>query len=467
MMEIETELKELDHPAATRLLARVYGIHPDIDEIIESYIETAGLAAEDGDAIAASLRRRMEQLADEDDFVSYRQSHALAARLHSLLEDINSLLSEGQPTAALEATEAFLGMVEPVMNRADDSDGDLGEVFRQATDQWLEIAVQVRAERPQHLNWVERVLYFFDHNDYGCLDNIISHSRYLLSEEELRQLAWRFESAACKALADESDECHYNSAAAHACIGLRSVAGALEDMVLYEKSTLIQSPEPNTLQQKTFVEFALGINDLERAEYWLQQPQWQRDPERHSRLRAALLQQQGNTEELKAHLQQAFLERPSEYTLANYWEVASESERASFKGRAEALARECGNAIDAIGILITLGNISLAAETAIERAGSLPAYLYSTMQEWAIHFETAGQLLAAAVCYRALLEELLQRGYSKAYHHGARYFHKLIELDRRIEDYRGLADGEAFIRVLQQQHWRKRKFWAEARYPNK
>ncbi|WP_308364346.1 MULTISPECIES: DUF6880 family protein [unclassified Microbulbifer] len=467
MIEIESALQNLDRAAMARLLERIYGIHHDIDEIIESHIESAGFAPGESNNVAASMMRRIEQIASEHEFVGYRQSYAFAGRLRSLLEDIDTLLREQEAIAALESTERFLQLIEPVMNRVDDSGGDLGEVFRQAVDQWLDTAAQVRAVSPGHLNWVEKVLYFFDHNDYGCLDNIISHSRKLLSEEELRQLAWRFENEARKALASQANDRDYNSAAAHACLGLRSVAEALDDMGLYEKSTLIASPEPNHRQLESIIQFALEINDLERADYWLQQPQWQGDPARQSRLRAELLRQQGCIEQLKAHLLQAFLDRPSESTLGHYWGFASEQERAGIKQQAETMARECDDPANAIGMLLTLGNTLLAAETAIDRADSLPARLYSTMQEWAEQFEAAGQTLAAAVCYRALLTDLLGRGYSKAYHHGARYFHKLIELDRHIDDYGGLADGEAFIRQLQKQHWRKRAFWAGAGYPNK
>lgn len=468
MIEIESALQNLDRAAMAHLLERIYGIHRDIDEIIESHIKSADFESEGGNSVAASLTRRIEQIASEDEFVGYRQSYAFAGRLRSLLEDIDTLMREREATAALELTEQFLQLIEPVMNRVDDSGGDLGEVFRQAVDQWLDTAAQVRTTSLDHLSWVENILYFFDHNDYGCLDNIISHSRKLLSVEELRQLAWRFEKNARKALqTGQSSESGYNRAAFHACLGLRSVAEALDDMGLYEKSILITSPEPNHLQLERIVRFALEIQELERADHWLLHPNWQKDPIGQSGLRAELLQQRGAIDELEDHFLRAFLDRPSETTLRHYWEFAGEQEREGIKGKAETTARDCDDPLDAIGMLLTLGNTALAAETAIERADKLPARLYSTMQQWAARFEAAGQPLAAAVCYRALLTDLLERGYRKAYHHGARYFHKLIGLDGHIDDYRSLADGEAFIRRLQQQHWRKRAFWAEAGYPSK
>lgn len=467
MIDIKNALQNLDRADMARLLERVYGIYPEIDEIIEFHIESANSTSAGGDAIAKNLVRRIEEVAGEYDFIHYHQTHAYAGRLSGLLEDIDTLMRERDATAALELTERFLQLTEPVMTRADDSGGGLGEVFRQAADQWLDIAAQVRAENPDYLDWVKKVLYFFDNNDYGCLDDIISNSRKLLSREELRQLAWRFENDARKALSAQCDIRQHNSTASHACLGLESVAEATDDISLFEKSVLIRSPEPNLLQLECIVRFALDIQELERAEYWLQNPVWQNDPGRQSRLRAELLKQRGAIDELKEHFLQAFMDNPSAGTLENYWTFANKEEREGIKEKAEAAARNCDDSLDAVEMLLILGNTPLAAEIVIERADQLPVFLFSTMQDWADQFEAAGYPLAAAICYRALLTDLLERGYSKAYHHGARYFHKLIELDGRIEDYRDFIDSDAFIREIQKKHWRKRNFWAEAQYPNK
>ena len=469
-MNIENAIKKLDTTSMTRLLTRLYGIYGDIDEIIERHLEIE--AIETGDTQSHSLADRFRvqiiRIANEDEFIDYHHGYQFAYRMETLLLDINTLLREQNLSEALLVTEEFLHLVDSVFERADDSNGDIGMVFRDAIGQWLEVATELRQNEEDHCNWVDKVLSFFDNNDYGCFDNIISNSHTLLTEEELRQLAWRFENQARKALDSEQNKKDYNFAAGHACIGLRSVAEALEDMELYEKSTLIGNPQPNSQQLASLVRFALKIDVLERAEYWLQQPQWQENQYTYNELNNKLLAQQGNIEQLKQNLLDALISQPSDFALSNYLEFADLQEQASIKKIMAMLAKGADNIQDSINMLFRVADYPLAADLIVRQQEThLSQIYYGTLVNWAEIFTANQHPLSAIVCYRALLTDLLDRGYSKAYHHGARYFHQLLALDKQLEDYQGLADAQAYIRQIQAKHWRKRSFWAEADYPNK
>ena len=65
-----------------------------------------------------------------------------------------------------------------------------------------------------------------------------------------------------------------------------------------------------------------------------------------------------------------------------------------------------------------------------------------------------------SLCYRALLEDILNRGYSKAYRHAARYYQKIHLLDASIPDYKGHLNSVEFTAAIRQQHGRKRSFWS-------
>ena len=71
----------------------------------------------------------------------------------------------------------------------------------------MEIAAEIRhTQHEEKIDWVQKTLHFFNTNEYGCFDNvIISCSRNLLTEQELTQLAWRFENNAKQALADKRE----------------------------------------------------------------------------------------------------------------------------------------------------------------------------------------------------------------------------------------------------------------------
>ncbi len=405
----------------------------------------------------------------EDNFIRYSDSYDFSCRLERLLEDIN-LLAEDSPDQALQLTEDLLEGHGALFERADDSDGSIGDVIRGAVDQWLSIAAKVREKSPNARHWLEAVLAFFDHNDYGCLDKVISHSRILLTDTELRQLAQRFEADAKNALKDASSE-GYNHNAAHALIGLKSVGEALEDIELFERGTLIASPEPNPLQIESIVKFSLQVKALQRAEYWLRQPQWEqadgRYKEQKNRLHNQLLDKQGNIEQLKHNLLQQFMEAPSEYRLSGYWDIADDSEKDVLAERVRSLTADLTNKTEAVNMLLFIDAVNEAGQYLIDHHAHVNGAFYGTLQAWIERFQQLNDPLPTIVCYRLLLCDLLDRGYSKAYRHGADYFRALLALDKQNPNYQRLGDAATFIRMLQKKHWRKRSFWAQAGYPNK
>lgn len=469
-MMIKQTLKNLSKSALITIVDDLYGRYGDIDDVIEHHIEAVDDQPDEqgvnaGDVFFQSLQRQIAQLTLDDDFIEFHGAYDFSCRLQSLLIDIDSM-AEGNPVQALDILENLLNSQESLLNYVDDSDGEVGGALRDGVELWLEIAADLREREPDTKDWLDTVLHFFDNNDYGCFDYVISHSRHLLSEDELRQLAWRFENNAKKALQDNTTD-GYNFEAARAGIGLHSVAEALDDMALYEKGTLITSPQPNTLQIEQIVLFAMEINELERAKYWLQQPQWQGDKQRHSYLHNQLLELQGNIEQLKQNLLQSFNSNPTEYTLQAYWQFAGAQERQSISKQVKQRVSTLEDREQAIGLLLMIDAVQPAVQYLLDQHTELTGTYYGALLTWLEVFEGHQQTLAEVICYRLLLTDLLDRGYSKAYHHGARYFHQLLALDKQVKNYESLCNAEDFIRQIQEKHWRKRNFWAEADYPNK
>lgn len=470
-MTIEKQISRLSKSALTAIVNDLYGRYSDIDDIIAAHIDawgnpdTPANLKQPGHTLAKSLQRQISHLTSSDDIRDYHGAYDVSYRLHSLLLEVESL-AESNPELALESLEALLNRQGDLLNYVDDSNGEVGGALMDGIDLWLQIAASLRAQQPDARDWVQAVLNFFDGNDYGCFDNVISHSRHLLTAEELRQLAWRFEADAKKALQDKRIK-GYNHQAAHATIGLHSVAEALDDIALYEKGTLITSPQPNTLQIERIVRFALNINELERADYWLQQPQWQEDKASHNRLLNQLLERQGNIDQLKHNLLQAFNEHPTAFALEAYWDFATPKEQQAIAKQVKTQVTELSDRQEAVQLLLQIKATKQAGQYLVEYHQALQDTWYVTLLAWLEHFEAEGQTLAVVVCYRLLLSDLLKRGKSQAYHHGARYFQQLLVLDKNIKNYKGLDSAADYIRQLQQQHWRKRSFWTAASYPNK
>ncbi|KXO09611.1 DUF6880 family protein [Marinobacter excellens] len=466
-MTLDDRATRLSKLELIRLLNAVYGVESHVDDIIDRYLAAGEGPGDESVALVETLSAQLKQIADEDEFYGYPGSYDFSERLSSVLSAIDNLLRPQDPQAALSLTETFLELADEAFQRVDDSDGYVGGIFKDATNQWLAIAAELRQRKPDAENWPEKVLTFFDNNDYGVLDDIITNSAALLTKHELNQLAAHFEAEAKAALASPREPGRYNFEAAHACIGIKSVAEALQDMALYEQATLLTSPVPNTLQLASIIDFALAIGELDRAGYWLEQPQWQDDQCRYRSLRYLWLKRKGDTDLLKTELWEDFTQRPHRYTLEPLWQMVSDPEKQQLRQQVENLARDAVGPEDWVNMLLLVGSVNRAEIVLLEQPDQFASVHYGTLLSWVEIFAEEHKPLAQVMCYRALLNDLLDRGYTRAYRHGARYFHKLLALDKVLEDYRGLEDAQAFICGLQTRHWRKRSFWNLADYPNK
>lgn len=468
-MSFLPQLRGMPKQALIALIDDLYGRYGDIDEIIESHLERVNEGWESepeqqADQLAY-LQTQVARLIADNVFIEYHRAQAFCSGFEQLLADICSHADQ-DAVRALALFDEVLSVHGDLYERVDDSDGYLEDALGTAVELWLAVAAKARLVQPQARDWVAAVCSLYDDNDYGCFDSILSLSGVLLTEDELRQLAGRFENAARAAIVAHAKEGN-NLHAADACFSLRGVAEALGDISLYERATLLINPRPDTMQLQELIEYALAINALERAAHWLQQPQWEGEPERCARLNNRLLERQGNITQLKQNLLADFQQAPGIQKLQTYWVHADSNERKAITEQVLTHVTTLNSAGCAIEQLMFVGAAGRAADYLIEHHAGLVRLSYLTLLRWVEYFEGAGQTLAAIVCYRLLLNDLLERGYSKAYHHGARYFQTLLALDVGRPDYRELDDAQAFITTLQAKHWRKRSFWEAAGHPNK
>ena len=234
MSKMLQQLSRLDKTALAELLENIY----DLDDAVDKYIDLA-LAMADGD-MKKQLIKQIGTIKRGRKFIDYSASFAFAKQLDSLLHGINELIRQQQYNEAFEVADKFIATAASVFERMDDSSGSVSDIYREAVGLWVQAATEVRRQAARSDDWVARVLGYFNNNDHGIYDTLLPQAGSLLTETELRQQAWHFESDAKQALKQSpKSESGYNFEAAHACIGLSSVAQALRDIELYERATLI------------------------------------------------------------------------------------------------------------------------------------------------------------------------------------------------------------------------------------
>ena len=450
--DLKQKLADIDAATLQDFILDLYLHYPELNDKIEAL-----LLYSDPAALANALGKRIQSLRRGRKFIDYRASFDFSRQLDALLADIENGLLANSPKYAFELVDKFLATAEPVLNRIDDSGGEVGEVYRRAVLLWLTAA---RGWQDANVDWPERVYQLYQQNDYGVLDPLLPNAQLLLTRDQLEQLAWRYESALRKALKTPEQAGKANFTALANGVAMGAIAQALHDPALYERSILIHSPQPNNLQMKAICENFLHYEQPEAAMRYLNQA-WESRFE-HDRLEFLdkVYAQMGDRQQLKQVRYQLFQAQQSHASFKRYLEVLDEEEKADACDEATAKAEQGGNLLRSTELLLNLGQTDRAQALVLLRHQELVECFYNDLLRLAKAFEKEGCDLAATACYRALLLEILMQGRSKAYGHGARYFKKLEALAGRIKVFDPLLEHHAFVQQLQSAHGRKSSFWA-------
>lgn len=469
MTGVSKKLQALSKEVLTALVADLSGRYDDIDQIIEAYLAAGQSTDQDGSA--AHVRKlhivnKIEELTTTKTYYSYHEAHLFSQPCVRVLHDIERL-AETDQEQALEALDYLLERHEKLFERLDDTDDAISDLMYETERLWLDIASRLRRNKPHARDWQADVMryYTFD-SEYFFFDDLLGNSGDLLTDEELYKLADQFDNEA-QAVQDPQTNSEDRKRLNCASHGLRRVANALQNLALYERSFLLTNPEPEARHLEEIIRFALKVKDFERADYWLQQPQLKEDLYRYATLANTLLEQQGNIEQLKANLLAEWRRFPSAYKLQAYWQHAEPGEQEQVTAELMARMEQLNDKDAVVDMLLLTGQTQTAASYLIERHTDFSRTSYTSLLDWLAEFEQDGQTLAVIVCYRLLLLDILERGFSRAYHHAARYFNALLALDKTCPDYGRLKNARVFITELQVKHGRKRSFWHEANYPAK
>ena len=445
--ELRSKLAEVEPNELATFLARL----ADEDDALRERIEALALRAEPA-AYADSLERRLARFRKGRAFISYAASGGFARELDGWLDDVAAGLIAADPERAWKLIDRFIRMDERILGRADDSNGSIGDTYRRACGLWHRAAAGLPADPA----WVERVHELHAGNDYGTRDALLDEAATRLSELDLRRLARIYEQEAEAAVGDGTD---YPSLSARAAMG--QVARALGDAALYERSILIRSPQPNTLQATDIAQQYLRFGPVERAVEWLTRSgdPSERDADGRLDLLAQAYEKLGNREALIDARRRLAERSLSADAFSAYLTLLSaeqgEAARQQAIGRAERSEDPAGAGL----FLLELGESDRASALVLRLRERLGAAYYSQLLSLARQLEQAARPLPEVACYRALTEQILGEGRTKAYRHAKRYLDRLAALDASVDCYGELQSNAEYLARLRARHGRKFSFW--------
>ena len=458
--DLHNKLSQLSSQALVDFIASLYGKEEELDNAIDTLVLMG-----DSKALHQAFKKRVQSISRGRRFIDYNESYPFSRQLDALLDEIERLLLPLSPQLAFDIIDRFLLTAANVIERVDDSGGSVGYSYQRGVELWLEAACRWNKSgaEPCNENWPARVLAFYKANDYGLYDGLLPQSAGLLSEDELRQLAWRFENDARKAAeqpAKTNQRRPYNAELMSACIGLSSVAEALQDIELYERATLIHSPQPNGRQKASLAAFCLQVNNAQAALKWLEPAGTERHESDHFNLLDTCYQQLGYNDKLLAIRREHYQSRADYAALCSLLEVLPPEEGKALTEEAISGAEQIGSLSIAADLLLNLQAIDPLEHLLLKRADELADLYYTELLRIVEILGVSEKPLVCTLCYRALLEDILDRGYSKAYRHAAKYYTQLQFLRPKVDDYKGFVDAKTYGDELRAKHGRKRSFWS-------
>jgi hypothetical protein len=410
-------------------------------------LELAGEAG--AEVIAADITKRLAALRRAQSFIDWPKRRIFVKDIDLQREMIATKVAEARPDLALDLMWRFMELAEPILNRVDDSYGDVGDVFRQACRDLGAIAGKASPD-PIHL--AERVFHAVTTNDYGEYDQLVHVVFSALKEPGVARLKSRLTTA----LADRRKA---SQTAALKC-ALQDIAdgeGDVDAYMAHESAASRKSP-------KVAAEIATRLLAAGRAE------------EAHAVLEAGspepgrgsaidweqawieALLATDRRDEAQSFRWSCFEHRLDASHLRAYLKTLPDFEDVLAEEKALDYALAFPHFSTALAFFIDWKEQRYAARLVLERSAESDGNAYFLLDPAAKALE-GKHPLAATLLRRAMIEDTLNGAKSKRYRHAARHMLECQALDPSIEDYAAFETHDAFVNRIRAKHGRKTGFW--------
>lgn len=409
-------------------------------------------------ALAAGFRKTLAGWRRPRKFLGYSQAGQFGLELEDWLGQVERELMPKDPAAALALAEAFIESDGVFFNQADDSGGAIGDAVRAGCRLWLTAAS--RCESPAAA-WPGRISALVAADEYGAREALLRDANLLLDKQALRDMVATYETQLDEALAQRSPDTEgtANWPASEAAAALSLLAEALRDPEVLVRATLRRSPSPHLVQKDRLVRAFLDWDLPEGALPWLEDSWGHLDGSR-LRYQAEVMARVGRTGDAAAIRQRIFEGSLAVSDLHAWLDLLAPAEQGGAIEHSATLAKGHGDPIVVARLLLDIGDEAGAEAALIAAPDRIAGNDYATLVPLAEVLEKRGLCAGATAVYRALLVAILERGYTPAYRHGARYWTRLQTLALGCAGM-PLEPAEAFEARIRMQHRRKSSFWAQ------
>ena len=455
----KTTLETLEDLGARRLAELLLEFGEEDAEIKRRLrLELAGEAG--AEVIAADITKRLVALRRARSFIDWSKQRSFVKDIDLQREMIATKVAETRPDLALDLMWRFMDLAEPILNRVDDSYGDVGDVFRQACRDLGAIAGKAVSDPIQ---LADRVFQAVTTNDYGEYDQLIHVIFSALREPGLARLKSRLSSALAER--PKSND-HYDAETAALQRALQDIADGEGDVDAYMAHESAASRKSPKVAAKIATRL-LAAGRAEEAHAVLEggSPEpgrpWSIDWELAW---VEALVATDRRDEAQSFRWSCFEHRLDASHLRAYLKALPDFEDVPAEEKALDYALAFPAFTTALAFFIDWKQLRYAARLVLERRVESDGNVYFLLDPAAKALE-GKHPLAATLLRRAMIEDTLNGAKYKRYRHAARHMLECQALDPSIEDYAAFETHDAFVNRIRAKHGRKTGFWSHVAEP--
>lgn len=432
-------------------------------------------AARSPTELARQIRKRLSEIARSRSFVDGHNRRDLINDLKTQHRAIVDQVAKADPAEALDLLWQFLGLANSTIERCDDSNGTVLDIFYSACGDIGNIA---KAAKVQPIKLADNVFDAWNVNDYGQYDDLITDLAPALGQTGLEHLKQRMIALLNEQIRKPSeeerqiigwglngplygDDMAVASRTGSVRLALMDIADAQGDVDAF----ISQYDKKARKAPAISAQIAQRLLAAGRA-----QDAWQTleaaEPPRidwpdfeWENARIEVLDALGRTDEAQSARWASFERSLSAPHLRAYLKRLADFDDVEAEERALKHVQESENLSQALSFLVSWPALDRAAKLVVQRAGELDGDNYEILAPAAEAL--AGRFpLAATLLLRAMIDFSLTRNRSSRYRHAARHLADCASLAAVIKDYGAFETHQAYAGRLSGQHSRKSSFWS-------
>ncbi len=398
------------------------------------------------DLIVKSIKSEIQSVARSKRFIDWQESGSFSASLGHILYEVDQKLLPHHPQQAIKILDSFLGLGERVMNRCDDSNGDISGSFREAVDMWGRAWALLPDFNGQIL--AESIWKYFEANDYGLLDDVIPSTAEALKRKGLDELATLVKNQYRGG--DDFKTFH----------ALRDIAIVRQSPEAFLEVFKLTGRKEHVSDKIDRAKLLIQSNRKHEAITLLESID---DTEHYGRdsldLLIDLYSDENNIEKAQQLRWRGFITRSDlKYYHAYIAHAQTSADKDKALNEALAFAKNHSHPLTAIGLLHDLGCPGEAACQLREAYDRLDGRFYPALLTLSKLFLEADFPLESILIYRRLAEDILSRAQSKYYHHAINYLKKEKKITLKVKDWKSYPETSVYYAELAELHAKKPAF---------